>query len=143
MGDKPVVYREAVAEGYIRLRAGTIDKILSGDVRKADPLSLARLGGVIGAKATHQLLPLCHNIRLEAVEVESWVEEEKSRVGVRVTVKTHEKTGVEMEALTAVASALLNIWDSVKQYEKDETGQYPDTMIECVRVVSKTKGEES
>ncbi len=141
MGDKPVAYREAIAEGYIRLRRETIEKILSGQVEKGDPLTIARLAGVMGAKTTPQLLPLCHNIRIEAVELDAWVEKEAQRIGVRARVKTHEKTGVEMEALTAVATALLNIWDVVKQYEKDENGQYPTTFIEGIRVVSKIKGE--
>ncbi len=140
VGDKPVAYREAIAEGYIRLRRETIEKILSGEVEKGDPLTIARLAGVIGAKNTPQLLPLCHNIRIEVVELDAWVEKESQRIGVRARVKTHEKTGVEMEALTAVATALLNIWDAVKQYEKDENGQYPNTFIEAIRVVSKIKG---
>lgn len=140
MGDKPVAYREAVAEGYIRLRRETIDKILSGEVEKGDPLTVARLAGVVGAKTTSQILLLCHNIRIEAVELDAWIEKESQRIGVRARVKTHEKTGVEMEALTAVVTALLNIWDTVKQYEKDENGQYPTTLIETIKVVSKIKG---
>ncbi|GBC71517.1 Cyclic pyranopterin monophosphate synthase [Candidatus Calditenuaceae archaeon HR02] len=140
VGDKPVAYREAVAEGYIRLRRETIDKILSGEVEKGDPLTVARLAGVVGAKTTSQILLLCHNIRIEAVELDAWIEKESQRIGVRARVKTHEKTGVEMEALTAVVTALLNIWDTVKQYEKDENGQYPTTLIETIKVVSKIKG---
>lgn len=142
VGDKPIEYREAIAEGYIRLRRETIDKILSGEVEKGDPLTLARLAGIMGAKATPHLLPLCHIIRIEAVELDAWLEKESQRIGVRARVKTHEKTGVEMEALTAVATALLNIWDAVKQYEKDENGQYPSTLIEAIKVVSKVKSRE-
>lgn len=141
IGDKPYVYREATAEGYIRLRKETIERILSRKVEKAEPLEVARLAGILGAKSTPGLLILCHNIRIESVELDAWVEEEPSRVGVRAKVRTHEKTGVEMEALTAVATALLNIWDIVKPYEKDEEGQYPHTLIESIKVVSKLKGE--
>ncbi|MEM4288890.1 MAG: cyclic pyranopterin monophosphate synthase MoaC [Nitrososphaerota archaeon] len=142
VGDKPYMYREAIAEGYIRLKRETVEKILLGQVEKADPLALAELGGVIGAKSTPQLLPLCHNIRIESVEMDVWVERESQRIGVRARVKAHEKTGVEMEALTAVATALLNIWDAVKQYEKDENGQYPETFIDEIRVVAKVKDGE-
>ncbi|MCS7146285.1 MAG: cyclic pyranopterin monophosphate synthase MoaC [Nitrososphaerota archaeon] len=142
VGDKPLAYREATAEGYIRLRRETIERILSKQVEKAEPLEVARLAGILGAKSTPQLLPLCHNIRIESVELDAWVEGESGRVGVRAKVRTHEKTGVEMEALTAVATALLNIWDIVKPYEKDEKGQYPHTLIESIRVVSKLKSEE-
>ncbi|MEM0482744.1 MAG: cyclic pyranopterin monophosphate synthase MoaC [Nitrososphaerota archaeon] len=141
VGDKPVAYREATAEGYIRLRRETIEKILSGEVEKGDPLTIAKLAGVMGAKTTPQLLPLSHNIRIEAVELEAWIEKGSQRIGVRARVKTHEKTGVEMEALTAVATALLNIWDTVKQYEKDENGQYPITLIEAIKVISKIKSD--
>lgn len=140
IGQKQIVYREAVAEGYIRLRSETIEKIEAKAIEKGDPLTLAKLSGIIGSKMTPQLLPLCHNIRIEAVEVEAWIDKDNARLGVRARVKTHEKTGVEMEALVAVMTALLNVWDIVKQYEKDEDGQYPHTAIETVKVISKTKG---
>ncbi len=136
---KPFVLREAVAEGYLRLRPETIERIRKGEVEKGDPLQLAQLGGIIAAKETPRLLPLCHPIRIESVNVEVAIDEERSAVRARATVRALEQTGVEMEALAAVVGALLNIWDAVKQYEKDESGQYPVTELVNVRVVRKVK----
>ncbi len=136
---KPFVLREAVAEGYLRLRPETIERIRKGEVEKGDPLQLAQLGGIIAAKETPRILPLCHPIRLESVDIEVAIDEERSAVRARATVRALEQTGVEMEALAAVVGALLNIWDAVKQYEKDESGQYPVTELVNVRVVRKVK----
>ncbi len=136
---KPFVLREAVAEGYLRLRPETIERIRKGEVEKGDPLQLAQLGGIIAAKETPRLLPLCHPIRIESVNVEVAIDEERSAVRARATVRALEQTGVEMEALAAVVGALLNVWDAVKQYEKDESGQYPVTELVNVRVVRKVK----
>jgi cyclic pyranopterin phosphate synthase len=134
---KEVVYREAVAEGKIVLRPETVALIRAGKVEKGDPVQIATLAGIQASKLTPLLMPLCHPLKIEntdvRVEVEDW--------GVKVTarVAATDKTGVEMEALTAVAAALLNIWDVVKKYEKDENGQYPYTAIKEIRVVSKVK----
>ncbi len=136
---KPFVLREAVAEGYLRLRPETIERIRKGEVEKGDPLQLAQLGGIIAAKETPRILPLCHPIRLESVDIEVAIDEERSAVRARATVRALEQTGVEMEALAAVVGALLNVWDAVKQYEKDESGQYPVTELVNVRVVRKVK----
>jgi cyclic pyranopterin phosphate synthase len=134
---KEIVRREAVARGFIRLRPETIQRIRSGALEKGDPLQVARLSGVNAAKLTSLLLPLCHPLRLEHVEVSLNVVDDGIEAVVRVIA--HEKTGVEMEALTAAAIALLNIWDVVKQYEKDESGQYPLTEITSIRVLRKVK----
>ncbi len=136
---KEAVRREAVAEGYIRLRSETIERVLDGRVEKGDPLTISKLVGLIAAKQTPLLLPLCHNIQLDHVELTAWVEKEKQRICVRSKVSAHAKTGVEMEALVSVTVTLLNIWDMLKQYEKDDQGQYPQTLIESVRIVSKIK----
>ncbi|MCX8201874.1 MAG: cyclic pyranopterin monophosphate synthase MoaC, partial [Candidatus Caldarchaeum sp.] len=112
---KPVVRREAEAVGRLVLRPETVERIRKGLVEKGDPLQLARVGGVVGAKMTPSLLPLCHQLDLEAVEIDAAVGVDY--VEVRSRVVAYEKTGVEMEALTAVATALLNVWDAVKQYE--------------------------
>ncbi len=135
---KPQVYREATAYGRIRLRRETIERIVRGEIEKGDPTLVARLAGIAAAKKTPELLPLCHPIPLTHVDVECRVEDEE-HVGCRATVRTIAQTGVEMEALTAVTVALLNVWDLVKKYEKDERGQYPHTVIEEVRVVEKRK----
>jgi len=134
---KEVVRREAVARGFIKLRPETIQRIRSGALEKGDPLQAARLAGINAAKLTPFLLPLCHPLKLEHVEVSLSVMDDGVEVVVRVVA--HEKTGVEMEALTAAAIALLNIWDVVKQYEKDESGQYPLTEITSIRVLRKIK----
>ena len=136
---KEVVYREAVAEGVIRLKPETIKRIREGRVEKGDVLTVSRIAAINAVKKTPDLLPLCHNIPITHVNVEyEFIAEDKLKV--RVVVKSTAKTGVEMEALTGASIALLNIWDMVKKYEKDEKGQYPDTWIEYVRVVKKIKG---
>jgi cyclic pyranopterin phosphate synthase len=134
---REVIRREAVARGFIKLRPETIQRIKSGALEKGDPLQVARLAGINAAKLTPFLLPLCHPLKLEHVEVNLSVVDDGVEVVVRVVA--HEKTGVEMEALTAAAIALLNIWDVVKQYEKDESGQYPLTEITSIRVLRKIK----
>ncbi len=136
---KDVVYREAAAEGYIRLRKETIELIQHGKIEKGDPLTVSKVAGILAAKQTHLVLPLCHPLQLEYVDIAAWIDEENSRVVVRSTVVSHAKTGVEMEALFSVTAALLNVWDMVKQYEKNDQGQYPHTAIESIRVVLKKK----
>ncbi len=138
VSNKDVVLREATAEGFLRLRESTVTLIREGKVEKGDVISVAKVAGILAAKRTHELIPLCHQIPLEAVEVD--VELTNDGVLARSYVKAHYKTGVEMEALVAVTTALLTVWDMVKKYEKDERGQYPSTRIEHVRVVEKRKG---
>jgi cyclic pyranopterin phosphate synthase len=134
---KPLSLREATAKGTILLSASTVERIRSGRVEKGDPLALARLSGIQAAKKTPEIVLLCHQLRLDGVELTPTV----TREGVEVTasVRAHERTGVEMEALASVTVALLNIWDTVKQYEKDEKGEYPATRIEGIRVTRKVK----
>jgi cyclic pyranopterin phosphate synthase len=134
---KPIVHRQATATGRILLKEETVERIRSGEIEKGDPISTARVAAVLAAKATSRIVPLCHPLPLTSVQVEE--ELGKTEVTVTVTVKATAKTGVEMEALTAVSTALLTVWDMTKQYEKDEAGQYPTTRIEGVRVVEKTK----
>ena len=134
---KPVVYREATAVGRIRLKPSTIELVKKGALEKGDPVSLAGTTAVLAVKQTPSIVALCHPLKIEAtaptVRVgRDWIE-------VSVKVSAHEKTGVEMEALTAVAVALLNIWDVVKAHEKDSAGQYPSTEIGPIRVVRKVK----
>ena len=141
VGGKPVVVREAVAEGFLRLRAESVERIRKGDVEKGDVFGVARVAGVLAAKRTSELVPLCHPLRLTDVEVRLAVVD-KERVRGEATVKAVERTGVEMEALVAVSVALLTVWDMVKQYEKDAAGQYPVTRIEGVRVLRKVKSKD-
>ena len=135
---KPEVLREATARGTIRLKAETISLINRGGTAKGDPLFSAKIAGILGAKKTSELVPLCHPLPLTSVEVNAKVLG-TSVVEVVATVKTRAQTGVEMEALTAVSMALLTVWDMTKQYEKDAAGQYPSTAIENIHVVSKLK----
>jgi cyclic pyranopterin phosphate synthase len=134
---KPIVHRQASATGRILLKEETIKRIRSGKIEKGDPISTARVAAVLAAKATSSIIPLCHPLPLTNVQIEEQLS--KSDVTMTVTVKATAKTGVEMEALTALSAALLTIWDMTKQYEKDDDGQYPTTSIEGIRVTNKTK----
>jgi len=138
ISDKPKVFREATATGTIKLKPDTIRLINKGKIAKGDPLYTAKIAGILAAKKTSTLIPLCHPLPLTNVEVEIKVLD-KSSLQVTSTVKTKAQTGVEMEALVTTAVSLLTIWDMVKQYEKDAEGQYPSTVIENIRVVKKIK----
>jgi len=138
---KPVLFREATAWGRIRLKPETVDLVREGRLGKGDALAISKTMAVLAAKKTPDMLALCHPLRIERTEVEMKLNEDS--IEVTVTVSAHEKTGVEMEALTAVSVALLNIWDVTKAYEKDEGGQYPSTRIEDIRVLKKVKRDES
>jgi cyclic pyranopterin phosphate synthase len=138
VSDKPEVLREATATGTIKLKPETIRLIKDAKIAKGDPLYTAKIAGILGAKRTSSLIPLCHPLPLTKVEVEAEIVD-KSTVQVTATVKTKAQTGVEMEALTATAISLLTIWDMVKQYEKDKNGQYPVTTVQNIHVVRKIK----
>jgi len=135
---KAEIFREATAAGTIKLKAETINLIKTGKIAKGDPLYTAKIAGVLAAKKTSSLIPLCHPLPLTNVEVNVKIVD-KGMVEATATVKTKAQTGVEMEALTAVSVALLTVWDMTKQYEKDAAGQYPSTAIENIHVVRKFK----
>jgi len=136
--DKPPVFRKATACGAIRLKETTIEAIKSGKIKKGDVLATARLAAILAVKDTPRLIPMCHPILITGLDVN--FEVDVARVRASVTVTSEGKTGVEMEALTGVSAALLNVWDMVKYLEKDGTGNYPQTVIEEIRVVEKRKG---
>ncbi|MCD6114546.1 MAG: cyclic pyranopterin monophosphate synthase MoaC [Thermoprotei archaeon] len=136
---KKEVYREAVASGKIILRKETLKKIVKGEIEKGNVFNVATVAAILAAKRTWELIPLCHPIPITNVKVDFAMDE--NSIVVKVVVKTTAKTGVEMEALTGVTTALLTIWDMVKKYEKDEKGQYPFTRIVDVKVESKIKRE--
>ncbi len=138
ISEKKEVKREAIAEGKIILKPETINLIREKKIEKGDPLQISSVSATNAVKRTPELVPFCHFILLEDIKV-SFVVENFS-ITVRVKVKSTSKTGVEMEALSGVLNALLNIWDVVKKYEKDDSGNYPFTFIKDVRVVSKVKG---
>jgi cyclic pyranopterin phosphate synthase len=135
---KPEIFRQATATGNIRLRPETIKLIKDGKVAKGDPLQTAKTAGILAAKRTSDMIPLCHPLPLTNVEIITNIVD-KTTVQVTSTVKTKAQTGVEMEALTATAISLLTVWDMVKQYEKDAEGQYPTTRIENIKVIRKLK----
>jgi len=138
VSNKPEVFREATALGTIKLKPKTVRLIKEGKIAKGDPIYAARIAGILAAKKTCTLIPLCHPLPLTSVQIEITVSGKRT-VSVTATVKTKAQTGVEMEALTAVAVSLLTIWDMTKQYEKDAKGQYPSTAIQNIHVVKKVK----
>ncbi len=138
ISDKPEIFREATARGTIKLRPETVHLIKEGRIAKGDPLYAAKIAGIMAAKKTSALIPLCHPLPLTKVDVKAELLDE-STVQISATVKTRAQTGVEMEALVATAIGLLTVWDMVKQYEKDSEGQYPFTCIEKIQVLRKLK----
>jgi cyclic pyranopterin phosphate synthase len=133
VGAKPDTERTAVARGEVHLRAQTLDLIRKGLMKKGDVLGVAQIAGIMAAKKTSELIPLCHPIALNQVEVTLECDDELPGVQIRATARTVGKTGVEMEALTAVAVAALTVYDMVKAVEKT-------ARIENIRLVEKRGG---
>ncbi|WP_411035570.1 cyclic pyranopterin monophosphate synthase MoaC [Shinella sp. BYT-45] len=119
VGDKAETVRIAVAEGFIRMAPATLDLILKGDAKKGDVIGTARLAGIMAAKQTSSLIPLCHPLMLTKVAVE--IREDRALPGLRVeaTAKLTGRTGVEMEALTAVSVACLTVYDMAKAADRE------------------------
>lgn len=138
---KDTVTRMAIASGEIVLGKGTIESIRNGTVEKGNVLSTARVAAIMAVKRTPELIPMCHQIPITSVDVDFSIGEEN--ISAMVEVRSVGRTGVEMEALTGVSTALLTIWDMVKSAEKDATGNYPFTCIRDIRVLSKTKGTKT
>ena len=142
VGHKPVTAREAVAEGYIAIQPETLRAIAEERVPKGEVLGTARVAGVMAAKRCGELIPLCHPLPVEGVEVSFDVPElepqgkEPVRLHIKAAARIHGKTGVEMEALTAVTVAALTVYDMCKAIDKTMS-------IEGVRLVSKTGGKSS
>jgi len=137
ISNKDSITRIAKASGKIKLKNDTIQRIKNNQVEKGDPFTIAKVAAITAVKKTPVLIPFCHPIPITNVEIDFKIEEES--VKVMCIVKSIAKTGVEMEALTGVNIALLNLWDVVKMYEKDEKGQYPSTQIYDIRVEKKIK----
>jgi cyclic pyranopterin phosphate synthase len=131
---KKATTRVAVAEGRVVMSKATLDLVLSGNAKKGDVLGAARIAGIMAAKKTSELIPLCHPLLLSKVEVEIAPDETLPGLVVRATVKLTGQTGVEMEALTAVAVACLTIYDMVKAAQKS-------MRIEGIRLVEKSGGK--
>lgn len=115
--DKDVTFRQAEAEGRVRMARETVDLIRSGGAPKGDVLAVAQVAGIMAAKRTHELIPMCHPLRLTGVDIAFTLEEEA--VHIRSKVKCKGETGVEMEALTAVSVAALTVYDMCKAVQKD------------------------
>ncbi len=132
IGTKAATTREAVAEGFVKVSAATLQLLASG-APKGDVLATARITGVMAAKKTAELIPLCHQVPLDSVQVELMVEAEQRRIRITGTARCHWKTGVEMEALTAVSVAALTVYDMCKAVDRG-------MVIEGVRLLSKIGG---
>ena len=134
VGAKPVTERIAIARGEIVMQKSTLDLIQAGQIKKGDVLTLAQVAGIMAAKRTSDLIPLCHSLQLSKVDVDCLPDESLPGVKITATVKSTGKTGVEMEALTAVSLAALTIYDMAKAAEK--------TMrIQNIRLVEKHGGQ--
>ena len=121
VGSKNITVREGVAEGRIYMQAETLKKIMEGNHKKGDVLGIARVAGIMAAKKTPDLIPLCHPIAITAVELELTPEPDKNAVYCKATVRCSGNTGVEMETLTAVQVALLTIYDMCKAVDRGMT----------------------
>jgi cyclic pyranopterin monophosphate synthase len=134
VGAKRATERIAIAEGRVVMARETLDLVLRGDAKKGDVLGVARIAGIMAAKRTHELIPLCHPLALAQVMVDLMPEKNVPGILVRATVKVVGQTGVEMEALTAVSVACLTIYDMVKAVERG-------MCIEGIRLVEKRGGK--
>ncbi|OOY31151.1 cyclic pyranopterin monophosphate synthase MoaC [Thioclava sp. F36-6] len=134
VSDKEVTDRIAVAEGHVVMLPETLDYVLKGTAKKGDVLGIARIAGIMAAKKTSDLIPLCHPLPITKVTLDLEPDEALPGVRIRATVKTSGQTGVEMEALTAVSAAALTVYDMLKAVEKS-------MQIEGIRVVLKDGGK--
>ena len=134
VGDKAVSKRSAIAEGRIRMQPETLALIESGTAKKGDVLGVARIAGIMAAKKTADLIPLCHPLALTKVSIDLETRREESAVYCRVTVHTSGQTGVEMEALTAVQVTLLTIYDMCKAVDRGMT-------MDTIRLLEKSGGK--
>jgi cyclic pyranopterin phosphate synthase len=134
VGYKPDTERVAVAKGEVRMRPETLRLVIEGGAPKGDVLAVARVAGIMAAKRVPELIPLCHTLLLSQVVVEFEIDEGDSKIAISATVRTRGKTGVEMEALTAVSVAALTIYDMLKAVEKT-------MQIGNIRLVRKSGGK--
>jgi len=130
---KPATERVAVAEGRVVMTAETLDLVLKGNAKKGDVLGAARIAGIMAAKRTHELIPLCHPLAITKVEVDLTPNAKLPGIDVRAHVKVSGKTGVEMEALTAVSVACLTVYDMTKAIDRG-------MRIENIRLIEKSGG---
>ncbi|MCD6582305.1 MAG: cyclic pyranopterin monophosphate synthase MoaC [Desulfuromusa sp.] len=134
VSEKPLTVREAVARGEIQMQPETLLKILSQRIKKGDVFSVARLAGIMAAKQTSSLIPLCHPLPLSAVEIDFDSDPQRGRVTITATTKVTGQTGIEMEALTAVSVAALTIYDMCKAIDRE-------MVIEGICLLKKSGGK--
>ncbi len=132
VGSKPPVRRTAVAEGFFCAASRTLDRLEAGELPKGEGLAVARVAAIQAAKKCDELIPLCHTLPLDVVQVD-FGRAGADRLRIEATVSTNARTGVEMEALTAVSIAALTLWDMTKAVDKD-------LRVEGIRLVQKMKG---
>ena len=132
VGDKDIISRVAIASGFIRLKGSTLDLIYGQKIKKGDVLTVAKIAGISAAKKTAEMIPLCHQIPISHVSVDFTREE--YGIKIEAKVKTHARTGVEMEALSAVSNTALTLYDMCKAVDKE-------MQIERIRLDNKEKGE--
>ena len=118
VGEKPVSRREAIARGLVRMAPATLEAIVGGKLKKGEALAAARIAGIMAAKRTHEMIPLCHQIPLEVVEVEFRPNGADSTLEIQARTVTDARTGVEMEAMVAVSAAALTIYDMAKAIDR-------------------------
>jgi cyclic pyranopterin phosphate synthase len=134
VGDKAITQRTAITEGYIEMQPETLQLIINGEHKKGDVLAVARIAGIMASKKTAELIPLCHPLPLTHVEINLTTEVDNHRVRCQTTVKTTGQTGVEMEALTATACALLTIYDMCKGMDRG-------MVIQAIQLLEKAGGK--
>jgi len=133
VGEKPVSQRTAVAGARVLVNANTFERIKTGGMKKGDVMTVAQIAGVMGAKRTPDLIPMCHPILMDGIDLDLRLDEARCSVEIYATVRCDGRTGVEMEALTAVSTAALTVYDMCKAVQKD-------MVITDIRLVSKTGG---
>ena len=133
VGEKPVTVRTAVAAGCVLVNRETFEKIRSGGMKKGDVLTTAQIAGIMGAKRTSDVIPMCHPVGINGIDMQLSMNEERLSVEIRAEVRCDGRTGVEMEALTAVSIAALTVYDMCKAVQKD-------MVISDIRLLEKTGG---
>ena len=133
VGEKNPTRRTAVAAGRVLLSRSTYDLIRSGGVKKGDVLTVAQVAGIMAAKRTPDLIPMCHPVSISGIDMKLWLDEEKCSVEIEAAVRCDGRTGVEMEALTAVSGAALTVYDMCKAVQRD-------MVISDIRLLTKTGG---
>ena len=134
VSEKDITHRIAIAKGKISMEKDTLEVIISGKMKKGDVLSTAQIGGIMGAKQTANLIPMCHNIMISSLDISFDIDKEDSSITIFATAKTDSKTGIEMEAMTAVSMAALTIYDMCKAIDRS-------MIIHDIQLVEKSGGK--